>query len=55
MSQTQALDYRSLPSYKPLFLDYLHRFETLSPFFSGDPSDRAAWRKVASALDAHAW
>lgn len=54
MSQTEALDYRSLPSYKPLFLDYLHRFDTLSPFFTGDPTDRGAWRQVATALENHA-
>ena len=53
MSQTQTFDYRSLPSYKPLFLDYLHRFEALSPFFAGDPSDPSAWREVAGALDEH--
>ena len=50
MSRAESLDYRKLPSYKPLFLDYLHRFGALSPFFTGDPFDPAAWRKMATAL-----
>jgi bacillithiol biosynthesis cysteine-adding enzyme BshC len=52
MSQAQSLDYRSLPSYKPLFLDYLHRFDALSPFFAADPFEPDSWLKVASALEA---
>ncbi len=51
MSQAQSLDYRSLPSYKPLFLDYLHRFDALSSFFAGDPFEPESWTKVASELD----
>ena len=54
MSRAESLDYRNLPSYKPLFLDYLHRFDALSPFFTGDPFDPASWRKVATALEARA-
>ncbi len=50
MTEIVPLDYRKL-SYKPLFLDYLHRFEALSPFFPGDPFEPASWRKVAAALD----
>ena len=54
MSRAESLDYRNLPSYKPLFLDYLHRFDALSPFFTGDPFDPASWRKVATAIEARA-
>ena len=52
MSQTSPLDYRRLPSYKPLFLDYLHRFEALAPFFAGNPFEPASWKRVASELAA---
>ena len=52
MSRAESLDYRNLPSYKPLFLDYLHRFDALSLFFTGDPFDPASWGKMATALEA---
>jgi len=52
MAETyQRLDYQEISSYKPLFLDYLHRYERLAPFFTADPRDREAWveraRRVA--------
>lgn len=50
MTEIVPLDYRKL-SYKPLFLDYLHRFEALAPFFPGDPFEPGSWRKVASELE----
>lgn len=51
MTETVALDYRKL-SYKPLFVDYLHRYPALSEFFPGDPFERESWAKVARELDA---
>ena len=51
MPQTAALDYRSLGSYKPLFLDYLDRFEKLSPFFAANPSEKRSWRRIAGELE----
>ena len=49
-AELATLDYRKL-SYKPLFLDYLHRFEALSPFFPGDPSAPSSWKKIEAELD----
>jgi len=50
MTEIVPLDYRKL-SYKPLFLDYLHRYEALSKFFPGDPFEPESWAKLARALD----
>lgn len=50
MTEIVPLDYRKL-SYKPLFVDYLHRFEALSAFFPGDPFEPGAWRRLATALE----
>ena len=50
MDSTRKLDYRELGSYRPLFLDYVHRFDRLAPFFSGDPGDPDAWRRVAKKV-----
>lgn len=52
MTRTVPLDYRKLPSYKPLFLDYLHGYDKLAPFFSGDPYLPRSWETTASALEA---
>lgn len=49
----ERLDYRNLSFYKPLFLDYLYRFERLAPFFSGDFQDSGAWRRVAGNVSAY--
>ncbi len=51
MTETVPLDYRKL-SYKPLFLDYLHRYSALSEFFPGDPFESESWTKIARELDA---
>ena len=51
MPHISTLDYRKLPSYKPLFLDYLNKFDALSPFFAADPFDAAAWGDVAAKLE----
>ena len=50
MTEIVPLDYHKL-SYKPLFLDYLHRYPALSEFFPGDPFERESWTKIARALD----
>jgi bacillithiol biosynthesis cysteine-adding enzyme BshC len=50
MTEIVPLDYSKL-SYKPLFLDYLHRYEALSGFFPGDPFERESWVKLARELD----
>ena len=49
----ERLDYRELSFYKPLFLDYLYRFERLAPFFSGDIRQPDAWRRVADDVSAY--
>ena len=49
----ERLDYRELSFHKPLFLDYLYRFARLAPFFSGDPGDPEAWRRVARSVSAY--
>ena len=49
----ERLDYRELSLYKPLFLDYLYRFERLAPFFSGDIQEPGAWRRVADDVSAY--
>ena len=51
MPHISTVDYRKLPSYKPLFLDYLNKFDALSPFFAADPFDAAAWGDVAAKLE----
>jgi bacillithiol biosynthesis cysteine-adding enzyme BshC len=51
MTEIMPLDYRKLP-YKPLFLDYLHRYAAVSEFFPGDPFEGESWEKVARELDA---
>jgi bacillithiol biosynthesis cysteine-adding enzyme BshC len=50
MVEVVPLDYRKL-QYRPLFLDYLHRFEALSAFFPGDPFRSDSYRVVARELD----
>ena len=50
MDSTKKLDYRELASYKPLFLDYVYRFERLAPYFPGNPGDPEAWRRIAKKV-----
>lgn len=50
MASTKKLDYRELSSYKSLFLDYVHDFERLAPFFAGNPQQTESWRAVAKRL-----
>lgn len=50
MDSTRRLDYRELNSYKPLFLDYVYRFDRLAPYFSGNPGDPDVWGRVAQKV-----
>ena len=50
LDSTRKLDYRELASYKPLFLDYVYRFDRLAPYFPGNPGDPDAWRRVAKTV-----
>ncbi len=50
LDSTRKLDYRKLASYKPLFLDYVYRFDRLAPYFPGNPGDPDAWRRVAKKV-----
>ncbi len=52
MESTKKLDYRELSSYKSLFLDYVHDFERLAPFFAGNPQQTESWREVAERIGA---
>jgi bacillithiol biosynthesis cysteine-adding enzyme BshC len=38
-----AVDVRRFPWTRRLAADYAYNFSSLAPFFSGDPTDRAAW------------
>ncbi len=51
MTEIAPLEYSKL-SYRPIFLDYVHRYEKLKEHFSGDPRERESWSKVARAIDA---
>ena len=50
LDSTSKLDYRELAFYKPLFLDYVYRFDRLAPYFPGNPGDPDAWRRVAKKV-----
>lgn len=50
LDSTRKLDYRELASYKPLFLDYVYRFDRLAPYFPGNPGEPDAWRRVAKKV-----
>ena len=51
MTQIVPLDYRKL-SYRPIFLDYVHRYQALAELFPGNPFDRESWSRIARELDA---
>jgi bacillithiol synthase len=51
MTEIVPLDYRKL-SYRPIFLDYVHRYQALAELFPGDPFDRESWSRLARELDA---
>ncbi|MFQ5791422.1 MAG: bacillithiol biosynthesis cysteine-adding enzyme BshC, partial [Acidobacteriota bacterium] len=51
VASLQRLDYRELSGYKSLFLDYLHRFERLAPFYAAPPGKSESWRETAQAVE----
>ncbi len=50
MPEIQTLDYRNLPIFKPLFLDYLSDYTKVERFFAGNPAEADTWSKVAQEL-----
>jgi len=46
----ETLDYRTLPAVKPLFLDYLERFDAVESFFAGNPYDQGSWAATAARV-----
>src|SRR5262245_43246559 len=53
MTEIVPLEYRKL-SYRPLFLEYLQRYATLSELFAGDPYENQSWSRLARELGAAA-
>jgi bacillithiol biosynthesis cysteine-adding enzyme BshC len=48
-----AVDVRRFPWIRRLAADYAYHFPDLATFFSGDPTDRAAWSQAISRTQAH--
>jgi bacillithiol synthase len=48
-----AVDVRRFPWIRRLAADYAFNFTAVAPFFSGDPSDRAAWSEAIARTQAH--
>lgn len=54
-SQTRlAVDVRRFPWIRRLAADYAYDFPAVAPFFSGDPTDRAAWAHAIRCTQAYA-
>ena len=51
---TLAVDVRRFPWIRRLVADYAYDFTSISPFFSGNPSDPAAWAQIVARTQAHA-
>jgi bacillithiol synthase len=49
-----AVDVRRFPWTRRLAADYAYNFSSLAPFFSGDPTDRAAWAHEIRCAQANA-
>jgi bacillithiol biosynthesis cysteine-adding enzyme BshC len=49
MTEIVPLEYRKL-SYRPLFLEYVQRYATLSELFAGDPFENQSWSRLARKL-----
>jgi len=49
-----AVDVRRFPWIRRLAADYAYNFPSVAPFFSGDPTDRAAWAHAIRCAQAHA-
>ncbi len=47
------VDVRRFPWIRRLAADYAYDFQSIAPFFSGDPSDRAAWAGAVARTQAH--
>src|SRR5438034_2354341 len=47
------VDVRRFPWIRRLAADYAYDFNAVAPFFSGDPSDRAAWAAAIARTEAH--
>ena len=47
------VDVRRFPWIRRLAADYAFDFRSVAPFFSGDPSDRAAWADAIARTQAH--
>lgn len=47
------VDVRRFPWIRRFAADYAHDFSAVAPFFSGDPSDRAAWSRTIARAQAH--
>jgi bacillithiol synthase len=47
------VDVRRFPWIRRLAVDYAYDFKAVAPFFSGDPSDRAAWADAIARTQAH--
>src|SRR5262245_59451714 len=47
------VDGRRLPCIRKLASDYAYDFKSVAPFFSGDPSDRAAWAEAIARTQQH--
>jgi bacillithiol biosynthesis cysteine-adding enzyme BshC len=47
------VDVRRFPWIRRLAADYAYDFRAVAPFFSGDPSDRAAWADAIKRSQAH--
>ena len=47
------VDVRRFPWIRRLAADYAYDFRSVAPFYSGDPSDRAAWADAIARTQAH--
>jgi bacillithiol biosynthesis cysteine-adding enzyme BshC len=47
------VDVRRFPWIRRFAADYAHDFSAVAPFFSGDPSDRAAWSRAIARAQTH--
>jgi bacillithiol biosynthesis cysteine-adding enzyme BshC len=52
-SSRLAVDVRRFPWIRRLAADYAYDFDAVSPFFSGNPTDPAAWRDAIRRTQAH--
>ena len=52
-SSTLAVDLRRFPWVRRLAADYAFDFQSIAPFFSGNPSDAAAWTQAIARTQAH--